>query len=222
MPSTPPANRSSRHDSPATVTAADVERIWRALSQMPTAISQLATATTAQTRMTAQLVEHLAAASPAAAGMGGAMGLPGQSGELSIHSFEPDAYAAEVEAMTVWVDEIVLGAFGAEVTATRPWCTRWPDHPDAVGMLHMLWLGWQQLTAGDAGLLGPVTWLRDVFFPVMDRLRAPDGPFAACTTDPSRPTHRVLAPPQETEHDSLPVAPPMPQAPRAARLGETA
>ncbi|MBF9071805.1 DUF4913 domain-containing protein [Streptacidiphilus sp. NEAU-YB345] len=189
---------------------------------MPTAIAQLAASTSAQTRMTAQLVEHLASTAPGGAATGGGMGLPGQAGELSIDAFDPDAYAAEVEAMTLWVDEILLGVFGAEVTATRPWCTRWPEHRDAVAMLHMLWLGWQQLTAGDAGLLGPVTWLRDVFFPVMDRLRAPDGPFAACTTDPSRPTHRVLAPPETTDRDALPVAPPRPQLRPRPRLGETA
>ena len=66
----------------------------------------------------------------------------------------------------------------------RPWpdCTRcgWPG---------------SSLTDAEAGLSGPSTWHRDHLDQALVQLRAPDGPFAACTTSPTRPNHRVLATP---------------------------
>jgi len=77
----------------------------------------------------------------------------------------------------------------------RGWCPQWWRHPEAVARLHGLWLARQQLTATEAGLVGASTWHRDHLDQALVHLRAPDGPFAACTTSPARPTHRVLAAP---------------------------
>jgi hypothetical protein len=105
------------------------------------------------------------------------------------------AYATELAALTYWVRHLLLPVYGREISTTRPWCAHWTEHPEAVARLHALWLAWQQLTSAEAGLAGPSTWHRDHLDHTLAHLRAPDGPFAACTTSAARPTHRLLATP---------------------------
>jgi len=107
------------------------------------------------------------------------------------------AYAAELEALTAWVEYLLLPVYGREVSSSRPWCPQWREHPEAVARLHGLWLAWQQLTDVEAGLAGPATWHRDHLDHVMAQLRSADGPFAACTTSPARPAHRLLSTPAD-------------------------
>ncbi|MFD9427317.1 MULTISPECIES: DUF4913 domain-containing protein [unclassified Streptomyces] len=106
-----------------------------------------------------------------------------------------EAYAVELAALSNWVNYLFLPVYGREISTTRPWCPQWHEHPEAVARLHALWLAWQQLTDAEAGLSGPSTWHRDHMDQALVHLRAPDGPFAACTTSPTRPNHRVLATP---------------------------
>lgn len=106
-----------------------------------------------------------------------------------------EAYATELAALADWVHYLFLPVYGREISTTRPWCEQWYEHPEAVARLHALWLAWQQHTDVEAGLSGPSTWHRDHLDQTLVHLRAPDGPFAACTTSPARPTHRVLATP---------------------------
>ncbi|MFI9332426.1 DUF4913 domain-containing protein [Kitasatospora sp. NPDC052868] len=106
-------------------------------------------------------------------------------------------YAAELAALGNWVTHVLLPTYGREIGSTRPWCARWYEHQEAVARLHALWLAWQQLTDTEAGLTGPSTWHRDHLDHTLLQLRAPDGPFAACTTSPARPNHRVLATPDQ-------------------------
>ncbi|MFJ5105113.1 DUF4913 domain-containing protein [Streptomyces sp. NPDC088554] len=106
-----------------------------------------------------------------------------------------EAYAIEIAALSDWVNYLFLPVYGREISTTRPWCSQWHEHPEAVARLHALWLAWQQLTDAEAGLSGPSTWHRDHLDQALVHLRAPDGPFAACTTSPTRPNHRVLATP---------------------------
>jgi hypothetical protein len=106
-----------------------------------------------------------------------------------------EAYAVELAALSGWVNHLFLPVYGREISTTRPWCNQWHEHPEAVARLHALWLAWQQLTDAEAGLSGPSTWHRDHLDQALVHLRAPDGPFAACTTSPARPTHHVLATP---------------------------
>ncbi|MFE7623038.1 DUF4913 domain-containing protein [Streptomyces sp. NPDC057509] len=112
-----------------------------------------------------------------------------------------EAYATELTALSNWVNHLFLPIYGREISTTRPWCEQWYEHPEAVARLHALWLAWQQLTDTEAGPTGPSTWHRDHLDQALAHLRAPDGPFAACTTSPSRPSHRVLATPapEQTE-----------------------
>ncbi|MFF6884606.1 DUF4913 domain-containing protein [Streptomyces sp. NPDC012421] len=106
-----------------------------------------------------------------------------------------EAYAVELAALSNWVNHLLLPVYGREISTTRPWCAQWHEHPEAVARLHALWLAWQQLTDTEAGLAGPSTWHRDHLDQALVHLRAPDGPFAACTTSPTRPNHRVLSTP---------------------------
>ncbi|WP_139275613.1 DUF4913 domain-containing protein, partial [Mangrovactinospora gilvigrisea] len=88
---------------------------------------------------------------------------------------------------------LLLPVYGREITTARPWCPEWHQHPEAVARLHALWLAWQQYTAPSAGLAGPSMFHRDHLDPALLQLRSADGPFAACTTNVNRPTHRLLA-----------------------------
>ncbi|MEV7088024.1 DUF4913 domain-containing protein [Streptomyces sp. NPDC093085] len=106
-----------------------------------------------------------------------------------------EAYAAELAALSDWVNYLFLPVYGREISTSRPWCAQWHEHPEAVARLHALWLAWQQLTDAEAGLSGPSTWHRDHLDQALVHLRAADGPFGACTTSPSRLNHRVLATP---------------------------
>ena len=106
-----------------------------------------------------------------------------------------EAYTVELAALSDWVNYLFLPVYGREISTSRPWCAQWHEHPEAVARLHALWLAWQQLTDAEAGLSGPSVWHRDHLDQTLVHLRAPDGPFAACTTSPTRPNHRVLTTP---------------------------
>lgn len=113
-----------------------------------------------------------------------------------ILTLEGRAFAKELAALATWVDDLLLPVYGREITSSRPWCQQWRVHPEAVARLHALWLAWQQYTDAEAGLAGPSTWHRDHLDPALLQLRAPDGPFGACTTSPTRPNHRLLTGPE--------------------------
>ncbi|NEA75441.1 DUF4913 domain-containing protein [Streptomyces sp. So13.3] len=106
-----------------------------------------------------------------------------------------EAHAVELAALSNWVNHLLLPVYGREISTSRPWCEQWHEHIEAVARLHALWLAWQQLTDAEAGLSGPSTWHRDHLDQALAHLRAPDGPFAACTTSPTRPNHRLLSTP---------------------------
>ncbi|WP_329612532.1 DUF4913 domain-containing protein [Streptomyces brevispora] len=119
----------------------------------------------------------------------------GGPASVFILALDGEAYTVELTALTDWVNYLFLPVYGREISTTRPWCAQWHEHPEAVARLHALWLAWQQLTDAEAGLSGPSTWHRDHLDHTLVHLRAPDGPFAACTTSPTRPNHRVLTTP---------------------------
>jgi len=123
---------------------------------------------------------------------------------MCILALDDAAYAEELRVMTPWVDQILLRTYGRETTSGRPWCTRWPEHEEAVARIHAAWLAWQSLTDPEAGATGPSIWQRDHLEQLLAHLRSPDGPFGACTTSPERPHHRLLPAPAFTDPDSLP------------------
>ncbi|MFZ3572291.1 DUF4913 domain-containing protein [Streptomyces sp. BH097] len=114
---------------------------------------------------------------------------------IFILALDGKAYDEELAALARWVHHLLIPVYGREISTSRPWCRQWQEHPEAVARLHALWLAWQQLTDVEAGLTGPQTWHRDHLDPTLMQLRAPDGPFGACTTSTARPNHRVLAAP---------------------------
>lgn len=133
---------------------------------------------------------------------------PGEDGPTSVFilALGGSEYAAEITALNDWVNHLLLPVYGREISTTRPWCAQWHEHPEAVARLHALWLAWQQHTDVEAGLSGPSAWHRDHLDQALAHLRAPDGPFAACTTSPTRPNHRVLTTPAPAPVQSGPVA----------------
>ncbi|WP_225848237.1 DUF4913 domain-containing protein [Streptomyces sp. HPF1205] len=119
----------------------------------------------------------------------------GETAAAFIPTMEGQPYATELAALTDWVNHLLLPVYGREISPARPWCERWHEHPEAVARLHALWLAWRHLTTSEAGLTGPSTWHRDHLDHALLQLRAPDGPFAACTTNPDRTSHRLLPSP---------------------------
>ncbi|UGQ10949.1 DUF4913 domain-containing protein [Yinghuangia sp. ASG 101] len=107
-------------------------------------------------------------------------------------------YDTELARLVDWVDGYLLATYGREVSANRPWCQRWPEHPEAVARLHSLWLAYGQHVDEEAGPSGMAVWHRDILDPTLAQLRAPDGPFAACGTRAGSETHRLLEPPGPT------------------------
>ncbi|MEV0012708.1 DUF4913 domain-containing protein [Streptomyces sp. NPDC047973] len=110
-----------------------------------------------------------------------------------------EKYAAELAALAVWVKDLLVPTYFGEVSSSAPWCPSWWAHPAAVARLHAAWLAWQELTNPEVcGLTGPSVWHRDHLDPMVSHLRASDGPFAGCMTNPDRPQHIVLpVPPVE-------------------------
>ncbi|MFF3069196.1 DUF4913 domain-containing protein [Kitasatospora sp. NPDC057936] len=157
--------------------------------------------TMAEVRQHGVLLDRLGSETDAETGSGAAQpvpeGEPAPVPSLFILAMGGAQYAAELAELSFWVTHILLPVYGREVGSTRPWCAKWHEHPEAVARLHALWLAWQQLTAAEAGHTGPSTWHRDHLDHTLLQLRSPDGPFAACTTSPSRLAHRVLTTPDQ-------------------------
>lgn len=110
-----------------------------------------------------------------------------------------ETYERELDALQSWVATTLLPTYAREVSAAAPWCPQWATHPEAVARLHALWMAWEDLTSTAAGPTGPGIWHRDYLDHAMAQLRSPNGPFAACMTNPKRTAHRVLAPPPGPE-----------------------
>ncbi|ONI48506.1 DUF4913 domain-containing protein [Streptomyces sp. IB2014 011-1] len=110
-----------------------------------------------------------------------------------------DAYAVELAALAVWVRNLLVPTYLGEVSSSATWCATWWEHPAAVARLHAAWLAWQELTNPETcELTGPSVWHRDHLDPTIAQLRAADGPFAGCMTNPDRPQHTRLPVPPVT------------------------
>jgi hypothetical protein len=109
-----------------------------------------------------------------------------------ILTLEGEEFENELDALSDWVEDFLLEVYGREVSTAAPWCERWQEHREAVARLHALWMAYQQHIEPEAGPSGPAVWHRDFLDHTMTAVRAPNGPFAACMTNPERPTHRIL------------------------------
>ncbi|MFE6946584.1 DUF4913 domain-containing protein [Streptomyces chartreusis] len=89
-------------------------------------------------------------------------------------------YEEALALLSRWVQYLLIPVYGREVSSSRPWCPRWWAHDEAVATLYGLWMAWQDLTGGKAGMADPSAWYRDHLTPVMMALRDPGGPFAGC------------------------------------------
>lgn len=118
-----------------------------------------------------------------------------ESSSTFVLTLDDRQYDAELARLVEWVDGFLLDTYGREVSANRPWCRRWPEHPEAVARLHSLWLAYGQHIDATAGPSAMAVWHRDILDPTLAQLRAPDGPFAACGTRTGSDGHRLLEPP---------------------------
>ncbi|MFF2546649.1 DUF4913 domain-containing protein [Kitasatospora sp. NPDC058063] len=99
---------------------------------------------------------------------------------------------AELRLLAEWVEGVLVPGCLAEVSADARWCHRWIEHWDAVGVLHAMWLAWQELTdPATCGYTGPSVWYRDHYRPHVAALRGPGGPFGGCTKGEHRTGHRL-------------------------------
>ncbi|WP_422464874.1 DUF4913 domain-containing protein [Streptomyces tritrimontium] len=114
-----------------------------------------------------------------------------------ILTLDGEDYDTELDSLTDWVQRVFLGVYGSEITTASPWCYEWQEHLDVVGWLHALWLAWQQHMDPEAGPSGPAVWHRDFLTHAVAAVRAPGGSLSACTTDPERRSHRLLARPDQ-------------------------
>lgn len=150
----------------------------------------------------AQLLDSLAADSIPGTPFAGFPPLPGgppvpglPAEPRFILTLDGEEYDTELDALTDWVQRIFLGVYGSEITTASPWCFEWQEHLDVVGWLHALWLAWTQHMDPEAGPSGPAVWHRDFLTHTVAAVRASGGPLSACTTDPERRSHRLLARP---------------------------
>lgn len=172
----------------------DTQRVPETLSVTGDSSQELASmlaATTAEVRRHGALLDRLRAlVEPSECGQGQV-----DTESLSIIAMSDESFGTELAALREWVCRVILPVYGQEISSARPWCNQWQEHREAVARLHALWLAWKQLTGPEGGLTGPSVWHRDHLDPALLRLRASDGPFAACTTSADRPRHRVLPTP---------------------------
>ncbi|WP_329027932.1 DUF4913 domain-containing protein [Streptomyces sp. NBC_00690] len=146
-------------------------------------------------------------------GMTGFAGMPGMPAPAPappepkpILELDGEEYENELDALSDWVDDFLMPAYGAEVTTGAPWCERWQEHQDVVAWLHALWMAYQQHKDPEAGLAGLFVWHRDFLTHAMAAIRAAGGPLSACMTDPGRPSHRLLAGPNPSARTQAPAA----------------
>ncbi|MDA8368856.1 MAG: DUF4913 domain-containing protein [Nocardiopsaceae bacterium] len=97
-----------------------------------------------------------------------------------IFNMSRDAYKGELAALVAWVNDFLVPVY---VGDNATWCPVWWEHHEAVGRLHALRLAYDELTdTAASGASGPGIWHRDHLDPVLARLCAESGPFAACLT----------------------------------------
>ncbi|MGW2404070.1 DUF4913 domain-containing protein [Streptomyces sp. NPDC001739] len=146
-----------------------------------------------QAEAQARALDHLAAEPPSPLPpLPSGLQPPGAAEPYFILTMEGEAYESELDALSDWVDDFLLPVYGREITTSQPWCYQWQEHDEAVARLHVLWLAYQQHLDPESGLAGMAVWTRDFLDHSLAQIRAANGPFAACTTDPRRPAHRVL------------------------------
>ncbi|GAB3463310.1 hypothetical protein GCM10027570_50450 [Streptomonospora sediminis] len=105
-----------------------------------------------------------------------------------IFNMSRDAYKGELAALVTWVNDFLVPVYagplegGSSGAGPAPWCPVWWEHHEAVGRLHALRLAYEELAdTRVSGPSGPAVWHRDHLDPALDRLRSPEGPFAACS-----------------------------------------
>lgn len=125
-----------------------------------------------------------APSSPPAASSTPSPPLPPKHQHLDSAAFprnQPGARETEVTKLRLWMEQYLVPTWIYEASSDRPWCNQWHRHPDAVSVLHAVYLAWLELLDADrSGLAAPSTWIHQHLRPALDYLRAPTGPFSLC------------------------------------------
>lgn len=75
-----------------------------------------------------------------------------------------------------WVDDWLLPRFRRELGGSkRRWDPQWWRYEESGGALEALWQAWEHLRLQPG--TGIAVFYRDYFYPLMDQITAPDGPF---------------------------------------------
>jgi hypothetical protein len=106
--------------------------------------------------------------SPEAAGRGAA----GPGAEV-VQPVYPD--------LDAWVRQFFVPTFHRPVGGEIRWCSRWPDHAEAITRLTALWRSWEAMRLDPN--LGMATWLTSFLDPQLAVLLSRSGTFAQCTPD---------------------------------------
>ena len=100
---------------------------------------------------------------------------------LTMEYSEPEEVPAKPAKKTLfantehWVTEWLLPHYRRNPKAVR-WDPQWWRHEEVGAVLEAMWGSWESARrTKDATVM--LEWFRDVFYPVMDRLTSPNGPF---------------------------------------------
>lgn len=81
-----------------------------------------------------------------------------------------------------WVREFALRHYERDFPRHR-WCHTWSSHPEATFVFDALWKSFEEALVADssgAGGQNIMNYLVGHFYPMMDRLTGPNGPFERC------------------------------------------
>lgn len=88
----------------------------------------------------------------------------------------PAPWFATPDAFLDWARQVFPRE--AQHGKTHHWCATWWAHAEALVVVEAAWRSFEALRREPA--LGMATWLTGTWYPLLDRLLAPDGPFALC------------------------------------------
>lgn len=113
----------------------------------------------------------------------------GEFDETEVTLDEPEQPTSYFANAGEWVEKWALPHWRRS-DAGHKWDPQWWAYPEALTVLESLWRSWEQMRL--EGLTGTAIYMRDYFYPLMQTLTSPEGPFwkvaKFSTTGDERPT----------------------------------
>lgn len=85
-------------------------------------------------------------------------------------------------SLDLFVQDYICVNHERRLGQSRRWCPKWWEHPEAVNILHSLWMSWEHKRVTD-GPCAIAEWLTSFDYPLMEILWAGDGPFWSCSDE---------------------------------------